>query len=81
MSRALDFNSRVHPLKSSCTSSAETSVRCHASVHWGFVGASLAFNFACLFAAESLLQNAREKKGIIPACDVTAYLFFLPSFS
>jgi hypothetical protein len=72
----LDFNSCVHPLNSSCTSSAEISVRCHASVHWGFAGAALAFCLACLLAAlDSLLQNAREKKGIIPACEVTAYLF------
>lgn len=62
------FSSCVHPRSSSCTSSGLTSVRSHASVHWGFWGASCsaAFSFACFLAAlESLLRKTFEKKGIL----------------
>jgi hypothetical protein len=39
----LDFNSIVHPLINSCTSSGSTVFRVHASSHRGFGGATSTF--------------------------------------
>lgn len=69
------FNSCAQPRMRSCTSSGATSVRCQASVHFGFAGTGFAVvaGLACfLVAVESLPRKTREKNGI-PKIHATAW--------
>lgn len=68
----LDFNSWVHPLSNSWTSSGSTSLRAHASSHRGFDDGTgkAPFSCACFFDLESppsrsLLLKTLEKNGIV----------------
>lgn len=60
------FNSCVQPRRRSWTSSGDTSVRCHASVHFGLEGplSSTTGAFVFLGVWESLIRKTRARNGI-----------------
>lgn len=63
----LDFNSTVHPLSSSCTSSGSTDFRVHASSQRGFCGSWIAASCApfLTFAGPSLPFSLEKKLGMV----------------
>lgn len=69
----LDFSSIVHPFNSSCTSSASTLVRVHASDHFGFAGrtcdAACCPFFDLVRVVGPSLPFSLEKKPAIFLCD------------